>query len=88
MVGDANILAMTKGKERYIFLWDDSAEQRLLLLKWLGRLASNKELSFSWYDAAVMSIRVRQVERQRKESSNGDPLLTRRLPFSIEDSEG
>jgi hypothetical protein len=32
----------------------------------LGRHASNPELSFSWYDAAVLSQRIRQEERQHR----------------------
>ena len=32
----------------------------------LGRHASNPELSFSWYDAAVLSQKIRQEERQRR----------------------
>ena len=59
---DINVLALIKGKERYIFLYDDS--QRAETLRMLGRHASNPELSFSWYDAAVLSQKIRQEERQ------------------------
>ena len=58
---DINVLALIKGKERYIFLYDDS--QRAETLRMLGRHASNPELSFSWYDAAVLSQKIRQEER-------------------------
>ena len=58
MNDDINVLALIKGKERYIFLYDDS--QRAEALRMLGRHASNPELSFSWYDAAVLSQKVRQ----------------------------
>ena len=61
---DINVLALIKGKERYIFLYDDS--QRAETLRMLGRHASNPELSFSWYDAAVLSQKIRQEERQRR----------------------
>lgn len=56
---DINVLALVKGRERYIFLFDDS--QRADALRTLGRFASNTELSFSWYDAAVLSQKVRQI---------------------------
>ena len=59
MNDDVNVLALVKGKERYIFLFDDS--QRGETLRTLGRYASNSELSFSWYDAAVLSQKVRQT---------------------------
>jgi hypothetical protein len=54
---DINVLAFVKGEERYLFLYKD--ETRAETLKTLGRFASNPELSFSWYDAAVLSQRVR-----------------------------
>lgn len=71
---DINVLALIKGKERYIFLYDDS--QRAETLRMLGRLASNPELSFSWYDAAVLSQKIRQEERQQRSSRLGMPQVT------------
>jgi hypothetical protein len=55
---DINVLALVKGRERYIFLYEDS--QRAEALRMLGRFASNPDLSFTWYDAAVLSQKVRQ----------------------------
>jgi hypothetical protein len=56
---DINVLALVKGEERYIFLYDDQHKSEAL--RTLGRFASNPELSFSWYDAAVLSQRIRQT---------------------------
>ncbi len=58
MTKDINVLALVKGKERYIFLYDD--DNRSEALRTLGRYASNQELSFTWYDAAVLSQKIRQ----------------------------
>jgi hypothetical protein len=55
---EINVLALVKGSERYIFLYDD--ENRRETLRTLGRYASRSDLSFSWYDAAVLSQKVRQ----------------------------
>ncbi|MGC4004192.1 MAG: hypothetical protein QM811_14165 [Pirellulales bacterium] len=55
---DLNVLALVKGEERYIFLFDEAS--RAETLRVLGRYASNPELSFSWYDAAVLSQRIRE----------------------------
>ena len=55
---DINVLALVKGSERYVFLFDDAS--RAETLRVLGRYASNPELSFSWYDAAVLSQKIRQ----------------------------
>ena len=58
MSGDINVLALVKGAERYVFLYDDASRSDTLRV--LGRFASNPDLSFTWYDAAVLSQKVRQ----------------------------
>lgn len=64
MTQDINVLALVKGEERYIFLFDD--EHRSEALRTLGKFASNPELSFSWYDAAVLSQRIRQAAQEAR----------------------
>jgi hypothetical protein len=59
---DINVLALVKGEERYVFLYDDAS--RAETLRTLGRFASNPELSFSWYDAAVLSQKIRQESQK------------------------
>jgi hypothetical protein len=60
---DINVLALVKGAERYVFLYDDAS--RAEALRTLGRYASNPELSFTWYDAAVLSQKIRQESQRR-----------------------
>jgi len=64
---DINVLALVKGAERYVFLYDDSS--RAETLRTLGRYASNPELSFTWYDAAVLSQKIRQESQQHMQHS-------------------
>jgi hypothetical protein len=59
---DINVVALVKGSERYIFLYDD--DNRARALRMLGRYASNPELSFSWYDAAILSQKIRRQARE------------------------
>lgn len=59
MEREINVLALIKGEERYIFLYDDA--QRVETLRTLGRYAADPQLSFTWYDAAVMSKRIREL---------------------------
>ena len=75
MTQDINVLALVKGTERYVFLYDDAS--RAETLRVLGRFASNPELSFTWYDAAVLSQKVRQ-ESQKSVLKNrfNSPLPT------------
>lgn len=63
MSQDINVLALVKGSERYVFLYDDAS--RAETLRVLGRFASNPELSFTWYDAAVLSQKIRKESRRR-----------------------
>ena len=62
MTKDINVLALVKGSERYIFLYDDT--KRAETLRTFGRYASNPELSFTWYDAAVLSQKLRQESKK------------------------
>ena len=72
---DINVLAMVKGTERYVFLYNDS--NRAETLRTLGRYASNPELSFTWYDAAVLSQKIRRESRKFACTSRFSvPLMT------------
>lgn len=65
MENEVNVLAMVKGEERYVFLYDD--KNRTETLRMLGRYAADPQLSFTWYDAAVMSKKIRQIAAQEEE---------------------
>ncbi len=72
---DINVLALVKGTERYVFLYNDA--NRAETLRTLGRYASNPELSFTWYDAAVLSQKIRQESRKFVSTSRFSvPLMT------------
>lgn len=66
MSQDINVVALVKGEERYIFLFNDS--QKSETLRTLGRYASDPRLSFSWYDAAVLSQKVRNATKSGQSS--------------------
>jgi len=57
-----NVLALVKNSERYVFLYDDDSLNSVL--QTLGRYAADEELSFSWYDAAVLSQKVRKLKQE------------------------
>jgi hypothetical protein len=54
---DINVIALVKGGERYVFLFDDDSREETL--RTLARYAANPDLSFSWYDAAMLGQKVR-----------------------------
>ena len=67
MQQDIKVIALIKGKDQYVFLYND--ENRAETLRLLGRYASNPELSFTWYDAAVLSQKIRQESLQQARES-------------------
>jgi hypothetical protein len=52
-----NVLALLKGRERYIFVYDDAS--RGPLLDAFRDQAADPRLSFSWFDAAVLTDKAR-----------------------------
>jgi hypothetical protein len=61
---DVNVLALSKGEERFIFLYTDANKSETL--RTLGRFAADPTLNFSWYDAAVLSQRLRQEQPDQR----------------------
>ena len=76
---EINVIALEKPGEVFAFLYDD--ESRAETLRVLGRFASNPDLSFTWYDTAVSSQKIRQKKKKQDEEARSS--LGRRfdLPF-------
>ena len=68
MQQSVNVLALVKDSERYVFLYDDEGCDSLL--RTLGRHAADSELSFTWYDAAILSRKVRRLRRQLQQNES------------------
>ncbi|MEO1530051.1 MAG: hypothetical protein AAFX06_31950 [Planctomycetota bacterium] len=56
---EINVLALVKGEEKFIFLFDDANRDQTL--RQLARFAANPELDFTWYDAATLSRKIREA---------------------------
>ena len=54
-----NVLALVKDGERFVFLYDNHSAPQIL--QTLGKFAADPELGFTWYDAAVLSQKVRKL---------------------------
>ncbi len=63
-----NVIALVKDGERFVFLYDDDSSAQLL--QTLGRYAADPELNFSWYDAAVLSQKVRRLQQDIEEEDH------------------
>lgn len=53
MSTEFNVLALIKGEERYVFVYDDASQQALV--EALNGQAANPELSLNWFDAVVLT---------------------------------
>ncbi len=56
MALEVNVLALNKGAERYIFVYDE--ESREVLLDAFRDHAADPRLSLNWFDAAILSQKV------------------------------
>jgi hypothetical protein len=65
---ELNILALVKGAEHYVYIYDD--DSRLSLLEAFQTQAANTELSLNWFDAAVLTQKAHEqaeiVEQQER----------------------
>jgi hypothetical protein len=55
---ELSVLALIKGNERFIYVFDDSSRE--MLINAIRDQAANPGVSLSWFDAAVLTERVRQ----------------------------
>ncbi|RMF44777.1 MAG: hypothetical protein D6753_01725 [Planctomycetota bacterium] len=75
-----NVLALVKGDQRYVFLYDDA--NRVETLRTLGRFAANPELDFTWHDAAFLSQQIRDLAYRSEKQRQARQRLQRRFSFS------
>ena len=64
-------LILVKDGEKYIFRFDRAADRRLVGV--LGRFAADPQLSFSWYDAAVLCKKLRDETRMSSAKPHSRP---------------
>ena len=55
-----NVLALVKGAERYVFVYDD--DSRSHLLDAFRNLAADPSLSLNWFDAMVLTKKAREQQ--------------------------
>jgi hypothetical protein len=61
-----NILALVKGAERYVYVYDD--DSRDALIRTMRDHAADPHLSLSWFDAAVL------IDKAREQSQVPSPV--------------
>lgn len=58
MSSDVNVLALIKGRERFIYVFDDESQQELIDA--VRDHAADPRLSLSWFDASVLTRKARE----------------------------
>jgi hypothetical protein len=67
MPQEFNVLALVKGDERYVYIYDDRSRQ--VMLEYLQEQAARSELKLNWFDAAVLTEKVWEQAVQSYEAS-------------------
>jgi hypothetical protein len=55
---DLNVLALLKGSERFVFVYDDASRDATIAA--IRDQAADPDVSLNWFDAAVLTERARQ----------------------------
>jgi hypothetical protein len=71
---ELNVLALIKGNERYIYVYDDGS--RAALIDAFRDQAADPRLSFTWFDAVVLTDKARE---QAREARPGFPVSRSRI---------
>lgn len=66
MPQEVNVLALYKGNEKFIYVFDDASQD--LLIDTIRHQAADPKTSVSWFDAAILTERARQQVAQRSEA--------------------
>lgn len=73
LANELNVLALVKGAEHYIFVYDD--EGRSDLIDNFRDLAADPGVNLSWFDAMVLTTKAR--EQETMEATPIEPMETR-----------
>jgi hypothetical protein len=60
LADEVNVLALIKGQEHYIFVYDDASRPQLI--DNFRDLAADPEVNLSWFDAMVLTTKAREQE--------------------------
>ena len=75
MSNELNVLALIKGPEHYIFVYDEAS--RPLVIDDFRTLAADPQVNLSWFDAMVLTTKARE-----QESAEAEPMARSRISTS------
>lgn len=71
MTRELNVLALFKGSERFIFVYDD--ESRDALVNEIRDRAADPAVAINWFDASVLTQRVRTQAAEQAQHDHNRP---------------
>lgn len=75
MTHDLNVLALFKGAERFIFVYDDASRDDVVTA--VRDAAADPAVALNWFDAAVLTDRAKQQAAEAAPDRAGDRLPSR-----------
>ena len=71
MANEFNVLALIKGDERFVFVYDDAS--RSCLIDTIRDLAADPTLSLTWFDALVLTKKAREQATSAETQHSEEP---------------
>ena len=71
MSQEYNVLALVKGEERYVYVYDDGSRQPLLEV--FQEQAADPALSLNYFDAAVLTEKAHEQAKSHAASATAPP---------------
>ena len=69
-VHDLNVMALFKGAERFVFVYDDAGRDAMIAA--LRDAAADPSVALNWFDAAVLTERARRQATDARADSDTD----------------
>jgi hypothetical protein len=85
MTPEVNVLALVKGRERFVYVYDDASHPDLIAA--LRDHAADPDLSLSWFDATVLTTKAREQVRANQPEPAVSPPLGQGSGFRDQESE-
>jgi hypothetical protein len=85
MTPEVNVLALVKGPERFVYVYDDASHPDLIAT--LRDHAADPDLSLSWFDATVLTTKAREQVRANQPEPAVIPPLGQGSGFRDQESE-
>jgi hypothetical protein len=77
VASDFNVLALIKGDERYVYLYDDASRRHLIDA--FRDHAADAQLSLTWFDALVLTKKAREQAQTATAASAQEPETRSRI---------